>query len=84
MDTTVKIDPELLREARQIAERSGRSLTSVIEDALRESFARQRGYGHSERIRLVTFKGNGLLSNIDLDHSADLLDTLESLDDSHR
>ena len=40
MRTTVKIDDELLKEAKKVALESGRSLAEVIDDALRESFAR--------------------------------------------
>jgi len=38
--TTLRIDPRLLREAKRIAAESGKTLTAVIEDLLRESLAR--------------------------------------------
>jgi predicted transcriptional regulator len=39
MRTTIRIDDQLLKKAKQLAARSGKSLTSIIEDALRESLA---------------------------------------------
>jgi hypothetical protein len=78
MRTTIRIDEQLLREAKQLAVRSGRSLTAVIEDALRESLARQGGSGPREPAHLITFGGQGLLPGVDLDDSAALLDLMEA------
>ena len=78
MRTTVRIDDQLLKEAKQLAARTGKSLTAVIEDALRESLARQHGSGRREPVHLVTFTGKGLLPGVDLDDSAALLDVMES------
>lgn len=41
MRTTVTIDDELLAQVKEVAVRSHRSLSSVVEDALRESLARR-------------------------------------------
>jgi hypothetical protein len=83
MRTTIRIDDELLKKAKQLAARSGKSLTAVIEDALRESLARQELSSTREPVHLVTFKGKGLLPGVDLDDSAALLDLMESPDDPH-
>lgn len=83
MRTTIRIDDQLLREAKEFAARSGRSLTSIIEDALRETLSRQRDSGQREPVRLVTVGGKGLLPGVDLDDSAALLDLMESSDDPH-
>ena len=83
MRTTIRIDEQLLEEAKQLAIRSHKSLTAVIEDALRESLARQRACGRRERIRLTTCDGNGLLPGVDLDDSASLLDVMEPPNDPH-
>jgi len=42
MRTTIELDDEVLAEARRMAIASGRSLASVVEDALRDELARQR------------------------------------------
>jgi hypothetical protein len=78
MRTTIRINDRLLQEAKLQAARRGTTLTALIEDALRESLARQRGSQQREPVRLVTFGGKGLLSGVDLDDSAALLDLMES------
>lgn len=83
MRTTIRIDEQLLKEAKQLAIRSGKTLTAVIEDALRESLSRQRAAERREPVRLITFGGAGLLPGADLDDSAALLDVMESSDDPH-
>ena len=76
MRTTLRIDEALLKEAKLIAVRSGRSLTAVIEDALREALARQRRAVPREPLVWVTVGGQGLRPGVDLDDSAGLLDWL--------
>lgn len=76
MRTTIRLDEQLLRQAKQVAARTGRTLTSVIEDALREMLARRKT-GAQERVRLPTFKGHGVQPGVDLDDSAGLLDVME-------
>jgi hypothetical protein len=68
----------LLKEIKQLAARNGKSLSKTIEDALRESFARQRRSEVREPVHLVTFGGNGLLPGVDLDDSAALLELMKS------
>jgi Arc/MetJ family transcription regulator len=83
MRTTIRIDDQLLKEAKQLAARTGKSLTAVIEDALRESLSRQQRSKERKTVNLVTFKGNGPLPGVDLDDSAALLDLIESGNDPH-
>lgn len=78
MRTTIRLDESLLQEAKHVAVRTGRSLTAVIEDALRESLARQRQAAARQRVALVTVSGNGLRPGVDLDDSAGLLDLMEA------
>lgn len=82
MRTTIRIDEQLLNQAKMLALRSGKTLTAVIEDALRESISRQASSTPRAPVHLVTFKGNGLCPGVDLDDSAALLDRMESEDDS--
>ena len=83
MRTTIRIDDQLLKKAKQLAARSGKSLTAIIEDALRESLARQEPSNRREPVHLITFEGEGLLPGVDLDDSASLLDLMESSNDPH-
>jgi hypothetical protein len=52
--TTVRIDETLLNEAKAYAARSGRSLNSVMEDALRQLLNRSTEVAERPRIELVT------------------------------
>jgi hypothetical protein len=76
MRTTINIDDALLAEAKQVAARTGRSLTAVVEDALRESLHRRR---HTTRrvVELPTFGEGGVQPGVDLDDSAALLDLMD-------
>ena len=47
MRTTVRLDDELLSEAKQIAAKTNRTLTAVIEDALRQHLALQKELGNA-------------------------------------
>jgi hypothetical protein len=77
MRTTVRLDDALLRAAKAEAARSGRSLTRVIEDALREALRRRPKKGARAPVRLTTVAGQGLCPGVDLDDSAALLDLMD-------
>jgi hypothetical protein len=78
MRTTVRLDERLLAQAKRLAAESGRTLTSVLEDALRETLARRRPRAKTKPVRLKTVKGGGVRPGVDLDDSASLLDLMES------
>ncbi|MCG8357198.1 MAG: type II toxin-antitoxin system VapB family antitoxin [Kiloniellales bacterium] len=77
MRTTIRLDDDLLVEAKKYAADTGRTLTAVIEDALREVLARRDGRRSSKRIRLRTYGRGGLQPGVDLDDSAALLDLMD-------
>jgi hypothetical protein len=79
MRTTINIDDALLAEAKQVAARTGRSLTAVVEDALRESMHR-RHTAARRAVELPVFGEGGVQPGVDLDDSASLVDLME--DDS--
>jgi hypothetical protein len=80
MRTTIRLDDALLIEAKKLAADSGRSLTAVIEDALREAVSRRKRLpSRPSKVVLPSFKGRGLRPGIDLDNSAALLDIMENL-----
>ena len=80
MRTTIRIQDQLLREAKKVAAESGRSLTAVIEEALREMLRRRRSSKKRKRIRLVTVGGEGLQPGVDLDDTSSLLDLMDGHD----
>ena len=73
MRTTIELPEDLLAEAKARAAREGRSLSEVVSDAVRTSFAREE---KAERrpVELPTFGGGGLQPGVDLDDGAALLD----------
>ena len=81
MRTTIRLDDDLLREAKRVAAESGKTLTALIADALRETLARRARGIPRERIRLITEPGWGLRPGVDIDSSAALLDLMEAPDD---
>jgi Arc/MetJ family transcription regulator len=78
MRTTVRLDEHLLAEAKKHAAESGKTLTAVLEQALRESLARRGVQARARPLRLKTFKGGGTRPGVDLDDSASLLDLMGS------
>lgn len=81
MRTTIRLDDELLSAAKRHAVETGRTLTAVIEDALRQALAR-RSSGHRARaVELPIARGGGRLQpGVDLDDSAALLELMETPD----
>jgi hypothetical protein len=79
MRTTISIDDAVLEEAKVVAARTGRTLGAVIEDALREVFARRHEAQPRRAIELpVSNLGGGLRPGVNLDSNAELLDLMES------
>ena len=79
MRTTINLDDALLAEAKQVAARTGRSLTAVVEDALRQSLHR-RNPATRQAADLPVFGAGGTRPGVDLDDSAGLLDVMEQDD----
>jgi len=73
----VNIDEQLLIEVKTVAARSGRTMTAVIEDALRQALATRRSADRPRLVTLPTHDGGGLQPGVDLDDSAALLDLME-------
>jgi hypothetical protein len=80
MRTTIRLDDDLLREAKRVASETDRTLTELVEDALRETLARRRSAARRKPVELPTFKGGVLLPGVDLDDSAALLELMERSD----
>ncbi|MDP9281150.1 MAG: ribbon-helix-helix domain-containing protein [Chloroflexota bacterium] len=76
MRTTIRLDDRLFQELKKHAASRGRTLTAVIEDAVRQFLAgTDTGGGRPKArpFRVITFKGR-LRPGVDLDDSAALLD----------
>ena len=77
MRTTIRLDPELLARAKRHALDTGRTLTAVIEDALKQALTRQTSPSRRSRVKLPTYRGGGLQTGVDLDDSAGLLERMD-------
>ncbi len=82
MRTTIRLDDQLLKTAKQYAHEHDTTLTAVIEDALRHSLSRQSKGQKEAMVHLTTVKGDGLYPGIDLEDSASLLAVMEERDGS--
>ena len=80
MKTSVNLDDDLLAKAEVYAATTGKTVTAVVEEALREMLARRVVQRKRPWVSLKTVKGNGVRPGIDLDDSASLLDKMEELD----
>jgi len=75
MRTTLTIDDELLRLAKERALHSGQTVSQVVEAALRESFSK-RTAAAAARTTLMTSPG-APRPGVDLDNNAELLSLMD-------
>jgi hypothetical protein len=78
MRTTLNLDDDLVRAAKNKALHAGTTLTSVIEEALRAALAEREVGVPLERYEVPVISTGGLMPGVDLDDSAGLLEILES------
>ena len=83
MRTTIRLPDDLLAEAKKAALESHRSLTALIEDALREVLARRAQKAATRPVTLTTCGGTGLQPGVDLNNSADLLELSTATSPGH-
>jgi hypothetical protein len=77
MRTTLLIDDALYRDVKSVAATDGRTVTSVVDEALR-ALLRERGKARSRGPYVVEAHGQGgLLPGVDLNNSAALLDLMD-------
>lgn len=77
MRTTLRLDDELMTEVKVYAARSGQTLTAVVEAALRQVIALQKQQEAHQPVEPITYGAGGLLSGVDIDDSAALLELME-------
>ncbi|HYT09524.1 MAG TPA: DUF6364 family protein [Mycobacteriales bacterium] len=81
MRTTLTIDDELLRQAKERAARSHKTVSEVVEDAMREAFARRATAGGRIPIADLPTSPGGPRPGVDLNNNAALSDLLDEEDD---
>ena len=77
MRTTIRLDDQIFKAAKRYAHDTGKSLTAVIEDALRLILSKRSPRQPRSPVKLKTVSGRGVRSGIDLDDSASLLTFME-------
>ncbi|MHC4338816.1 MAG: ribbon-helix-helix protein, CopG family [Planctomycetota bacterium] len=75
--TTIRLNDYVLIEIKKLAAETGRSLTAVIEDSLRETLSRRQRRETAEPVSLTTCSGRGPQPGVDLDDTASLLSRME-------
>ena len=77
MRTTITIDEDLYRRARASAARTGRTVSDLIEDAVREAL-RPRRAPTGDLSPLPTFGGSGVVPGVDLADVRSLSDIMDA------
>jgi len=77
MRTTILLPDELLTEVKKLAAESKTTMTSLIEDAIRECLVRRQLDRKLSPVLLTTYGSGGLQSGVDLNDSVALLDLME-------
>ena len=77
MRTTVRLNDQLLKSAKHFAQDTSKSLTAVIEDALRQLLSRRTSKQPRKPVKLTTVSGHGVRPGVDLNDSAALLALME-------
>lgn len=74
--TTIRLDEHLLAQAKEYAARHRRSLTAVIEDALRAmlSKASSRASVGQRRVKILTYGKGGTLPGVNLEDREQMWD----------
>jgi hypothetical protein len=77
MRTTIYIPDDLLADVKKLSAESRKTVTALVEDALRERLAKRRQKPRLKPVRLTTYGKRGLQPGADLHDSAALLDLME-------
>jgi len=78
MRTTLSIDDQLLKKAKQLSIERQCTLGVVVEDALRMSLEKKASSADDRPFRsFKTFKGRGLQPGIDLNSNSSVLERME-------
>ncbi|MEX2167960.1 MAG: type II toxin-antitoxin system VapB family antitoxin [Pirellulales bacterium] len=81
MRTTLRINDGLMADAKQLALDRGRTLTEIVEDALRVFLAQQRSKQVPQQpLQLHIVRGQGLQPGVDLSSNAALADLMDQHD----
>ena len=80
MRTTLRLNDAVLTAAKRLAIDTGRTLTEVVEDALRLLLEQRKGKAECRSVKLHTCGGKGLQPGVDLSSNAALADLMDQQD----
>lgn len=80
MRTTLRLDEDLLARAKKFAIDTDRTLTQVVEDALRMALTKRGPKDSRKAVKLHTCGGKGLQPGVDLNSNAALADLMDQHD----
>jgi hypothetical protein len=80
MRTTLRLDDDILARAKKLAIDTNRTLTQVVEDALRMALAQRGPKAARKTIKLHTCGGKGLQPGVDLNSNAALAKLMDQHD----
>ncbi len=75
MRTTIRIDDEVYRRVKQVADRSDRTIGQVIEDAIQLAFRPTRS--EAPIADLPVFGGSGIMPGVDLTSNRSIADAMD-------
>ncbi|WP_158535164.1 CopG family ribbon-helix-helix protein [Acaryochloris thomasi] len=79
MRTTVRLADDLMREVKQHALKTDRTLTQLIQEALVNLIEREKSQESPRVIELTTFRGDGVQPGVDINSNANLLENMDNL-----
>ncbi len=77
---TIELDDRLFAEAQELAAQTGQTVTWVVENAVRESLAKQHTDSAKPVYPFPTCGGRGVRPGVNLESNAELLDLMEKGD----
>ena len=80
MRTTLRLNDQVMAEAKRLAVDTHRTLTQVVEDSLRDMLARAKQSGRRKKISLPTSCGSGTQPGIDITSNSAVLDAMDEAD----
>ena len=81
MRTTIRIDDALYRRAKAHAARTGRTVSEVIEDAVRETLRPRPARAPKELPELPVYGGSGVMPGVEIADSRALRDRMDEGED---
>lgn len=76
MRTTIRLNDELLSQAKSYAAEIGLTFTALIEESVRQRLARGN-VSRRKPIRLLTVGQDGVRPGIDMDNSSSVMDAMD-------